>query len=209
VTAISGLDVEALSLWRGERMLFRDLQFSVRAGEMLLLEGANGSGKTSLLRAIAGFLEPRAGTIRIRMNSGEPLASGEERGSLIGWLGHQDGAKSQLTPIEALDFFAHYYGGGGAVKEALARVGLARLKDLPIQYLSAGQKRRLALARLSLTARPLWLLDEPLASLDAAGKALVADLVAQHCKSGGVAVVATHEPLGLESTARLTLETPA
>jgi len=212
VTAFSGLDVEALSLWRGERMLFRDLAFSVGAGQTLLLEGANGSGKTSLLRAIAGFLEPRAGTIRIRMNEGEPLASGEERANFIGWLGHQDGAKSQLTPIEALDFFARYYGGAHTTNDALARVGLARLKDLPIQYLSAGQKRRLALARLTLTARPLWLLDEPLASLDTAGKALVADLVGQHCRTGGVAIVATHEPLDLDGaspTSRLTLGNPA
>lgn len=212
VTALSGLDIEALSLWRGERMLFRDLAFSVVAGQTLLLEGANGTGKTSLLRAIAGFLEPRAGTIRIRMNDGEPVSSGEERADFIGWLGHQDGAKSQLTPIEALDFFSRYYGGAHAIGEALARVGLARLKDLPIQYLSAGQKRRLALARLSLTARPLWLLDEPLASLDTAGKALVAELVAEHCASGGIAIVATHEPLGLDAAspvARLTLGIPA
>lgn len=208
MTAISGLDVEALSLWRGERMLFRDLAFSVGAGEMLLLEGANGSGKTSLLRAIAGFLEPRAGTIRIRMNSGEPLAGGEERANIVGWLGHQDGAKSQLTPLEALDFFAQYYGQSRRVEDALARVGLARLKDLPTQYLSAGQKRRLALARLSLTGRALWLLDEPLASLDRAGKALVAELVGEHCASGGLAVVATHEPLGLEGP-RLTLGSPS
>jgi heme exporter protein A len=198
VTALSGLDIEALSLWRGERMLFRDLAFSVGAGETLTLEGPNGSGKTSLLRAIAGFLEPRAGTIRIRTNNGEALASGEERAGLIGWLGHQDGAKSQQTPFEALAFFARYYGNAARVEDALQRVGLARVRDLPVQYLSAGQKKRLALARLSLTARPLWLLDEPLAALDTAGKSFVAELVRQHCREGGVAVIATHEPLGLD-----------
>jgi heme exporter protein A len=197
VTALSGLDIEALSLWRGERMLFRDLAFSVRTGEALQLEGANGSGKTSLLRAIAGFLEPRAGTIRVRTADGA-FASGEERAEFIGWLGHQDGAKSQLTPLEALGFYARYYGSAARVDEALQRVGLLRLGDLPAQYLSAGQKRRLALARLSLSARPLWLLDEPLASLDTSGKALVAELVAQHCKDGGLAVIATHEPLGFD-----------
>jgi heme exporter protein A len=198
VTALSGLDVEALSLWRGERMLFRDLAFSVGAGETLALEGPNGSGKTSLLRAIAGFLDPRAGTIRIRTNKGETLASGEERAGFVGWLGHQDGAKSQQTPLEALGFFARYYGNGGRVEEALARVGLARLRDLPVQYLSAGQKKRLALARLSLSTRPLWLLDEPLAALDAAGKIFVTELVRQHCRDGAIAIVATHEPLGLD-----------
>lgn len=204
MTALSGLDIEALSLWRGERMLFRDLAFSVLAGEALQLEGANGSGKTSLLRAIAGFLEPRTGTIRVRTSAGDQFASGEERADFIGWLGHQDGAKSQLTPLEALDFYARYYGGTARVDEALQRVGLSRLGDLPAQYLSAGQKRRLALARLSLSARPLWLLDEPLASLDTSGKALVAELVSQHCKDGGLAVIATHEPLGFEGP-RLTL----
>jgi heme exporter protein A len=207
VTALSGLDIEALSLWRGERMLFRDLAFSVAAGEALQLEGPNGSGKTSLLRAIAGFLEPRAGTIRVRAAGGEDFASGEERAEFTGWLGHQDGAKSQLTPLEALGFYARYYGSAARVEETLQRVGLARLSDLPAQYLSAGQKRRLALARLSLSARPLWLLDEPLASLDASGKALVAELIAQHCKDGGLAVVATHEPLGFEGP-RLTLGQP-
>jgi heme exporter protein A len=204
VTALSGLDIEALSLWRGERMLFRDLAFTVGAGEALQLEGPNGSGKTSLLRAIAGFLEPRAGTIRIRTNSGEALASGEERAGFIGWLGHQDGAKSQLTPKEALGFHARYYGDPGDIDEALARVGLSRVGDLPVQYLSAGQKRRLALARLSLSARPAWLLDEPLASLDAAGKTFVTELVRQHCKDGGLAIVATHESIGIEGP-RLTL----
>jgi len=204
VTALSGLDIEALSLWRGERMLFCDLALSVGAGEALKLEGPNGSGKTSLLRAIAGFLEPRAGTIRVRTNNGEQFAGGEERAEFVGWLGHQDGAKSQLTPLEALSFYARYYGSTACVEEVLQLVGLSRLGDLPAQYLSAGQKRRLALARLSLSARPLWLLDEPLASLDASGKALVAELVAQHCKDGGLAVIATHEPLGFEGP-RLTL----
>lgn len=206
MTALSGLDVEALSLWRGERMLFRDLAFSVRAGDALQLEGPNGSGKTSLLRAIAGFLEPRSGAIRVRTSGGEQFASGEERAEFIGWLGHQDGAKSQLTPLEALSFHARYYGSSARIDEALQRVSLARIAELPVQYLSAGQKRRLALARLSLSARPLWLLDEPLASLDTSGKALVAELVAQHCKEGGLAVVATHEPLGFEGP-RLTLGT--
>ena len=207
MTALSGLDIEALSLWRGERMLFRDLAFSVSAGEALQLEGANGSGKTSLLRAIAGFLEPRAGTIRVRTSGNEQFASGEERAAFIGWLGHQDGAKSQLTPLESLGFYARYYGSTARVEEALQCVGLSRLGDLPAQYLSAGQKRRLALARLSLSARPLWLLDEPLASLDTSGKTLVAELVSQHCKDGGVAVIATHEPLGLTGP-RLTLGNP-
>jgi heme exporter protein A len=204
VAALSGLDVDGLSLRRGERVLFRELAFSLHAGEALSLEGPNGAGKTSLLRAIAGFLEPAAGSIRVRTNDGAEIQSGEERGRHIGWLGHQDGAKPQLTPREALRFFARYYGSADGVDDALAQTGLTRVRDLPVQYLSAGQKKRLALARLSLSARALWLLDEPLASLDKTGKALVAELVRNHCKGGGLAIAATHESLGLDC-ARLAL----
>jgi heme exporter protein A len=198
------LEIEDLSLVRGDRLLFRGLGFALRAGEAVALEGPNGAGKTSLLRAIAGFLQPREGTIRLKTNDGACLGEAEERARFVGWLGHQDGAKSQLTPGEALAFFARYYGGTANINEALARVGLSRLRSLPIQYLSAGQKRRLALARLMLTARPLWLLDEPLAALDKAGKALAAQLIIEHCRSGGLALVATHESLGLDG-ARVTL----
>ena len=160
------------------------------------------------MRAVAGFLEPRAGTIRLRTDDGAALEGGEERAGFIGWLGHQDGAKSQMTPLEALAFFARFYGGKARIEDALSRVGLMRLRSLPIQYLSAGQKRRLALARLMLSERALWLLDEPLAALDKAGKALAAELIAQHCKSGGLALVATHESLGIDC-GRLTLGNPS
>jgi heme exporter protein A len=197
VVALSGLDVEGLSLRRGDRTLFRDVAFVLEQGGTLALEGPNGAGKTSLLRAVAGFLEPQAGHIRLRTKDGADVDAAEERLEFIGWLGHHDGAKSQMTPREVLAFFARYYGAPGNITDALGRVGLARASDLPVQYLSAGQKRRLALARLWLAARPLWLLDEPLAALDAAGKALAAELIAAHCKAGGLAVAATHEPLGL------------
>ncbi|HWU27179.1 MAG TPA: heme ABC exporter ATP-binding protein CcmA, partial [Rhizomicrobium sp.] len=122
----------------------------------------------------------------------------------IGWLGHQDGVKAQMTPLETLRFFAQFPArDAGDAKErriadALARADLARVRDLPVQYLSAGQKRRLALARLDVMERPLWLLDEPLAALDSAGKALAADYIREHCRAGGLVVAATHEPLGLE-----------
>jgi heme exporter protein A len=204
VTALASLDIEGLSLWRGERMLFRDLAFQVNAGETLALEGPNGAGKTSLLRAIAGFLEPRTGTIALRMKDGGVREAPEH----IGWLGHHDGAKSQMTAHEALSFYAHYYGGGSDIDGALASVGIRRVRDLPVQYLSAGQKRRLALARLLLTRRALWLLDEPLAALDVAGKALVAELIAAHCRDGGLVIAATHEPLGLDCR-RLVLKAAA
>ncbi len=192
--ALSSLDVEHLTGIRGGRVLFRGLDFRVAAGRALCIEGANGAGKTSLLRMLAGFLAPAAGTIRLRTKDAE-VEDGEERGRFAGWLGHRDAVKPQMTVRETLHFFTRLYGSAGDVEAALETVGLARLAELPGQYLSAGQKKRVALARLALCARPLWLLDEPLASLDAAGKAVAAGLVAAHCATGGIAVVATHEPL--------------
>jgi heme exporter protein A len=194
--------VSNLTCIRGERVLFRDLNFTAAAGQVLAIEGPNGIGKTSLLRMIAGFLRPALGTIVIKANS--EISDPEERGKQIGWLGHQDGAKPQLTPTEVLTFFARLYGNRREVASALAAAGLERCADLPCQYLSAGQKKRLALARLALIARPLWLLDEPLAALDTNGKKFAAGLIASHCASGGIALAATHEPLGIDC-ARITL----
>jgi heme exporter protein A len=185
------LSAESLACIRGGRLVFRDLNFRAEAGQLLSVEGANGAGKTSLLRMLAGFLAPAAGTIGFGA-----VSDGEERGKHVGWLGHQDGAKPQLTPREALSFTAALY--GTKVTNELDAVGLSRTRDLPCQYLSAGQKKRLALARLKLSARPLWLLDEPLAALDAAGKALLQSMIAEHCAGGGLVIAATHEPLGLD-----------
>jgi heme exporter protein A len=201
-SSISSLVVSNLTCIRGERVLFRDLSFSAAAGQVLAVEGPNGVGKTSLLRMIAGFLSPAAGTIQHK--APDEISDPEERGKLVGWLGHQEGAKPQLTPAEVLTFFAHLYGSEADVTAALTAAGLARCADLPCQYLSAGQKKRLALARLTLARRPLWLLDEPLAALDASGKTFAAGLIAAHCASGGMALAATHEPLGIDCT-RLTL----
>jgi heme exporter protein A len=194
---ISSLTAEKLACARGERKLFDGLNFRVRAGHALAVEGANGAGKTSLLRLIAGFLAPAAGRLVVRTAEGEN-DDAEERGKLVGWLGHQDGLKPQLTVVEQLDFFAALYRGKGDTG-VLEQVGLARQADLPCRYLSAGQRRRLALARLLVCRRPLWLLDEPFAALDAAGQALVAHLMAQHCGAGGIIIAATHEPLGLSN----------
>ena len=198
VRALTGLDVDDLSLSRGGRILFRNLSFGLGPGELLSLEGPNGAGKTSLLRAIAGFLEPHAGAIRLRTNDDGAATSGEERAGFVAWLGHQDGVKPQSTPAEVLGFFGNFYQTRPDVDGALGQAGLAPMRDLPVQYLSAGQKRRLALVRLTLTARPLWLLDEPLAALDAAGKSLAARFILAHCGAGGLVVAATHEPLGLD-----------
>jgi heme exporter protein A len=195
---LDSLIVDKLTGIRGTRVLFRELSFRVGAGQVLSLEGANGAGKTSLLRMIAGFLSPAAGTIALA-SADAVVDEAEERARRIGWLGHHDAAKPQLSPREVLTFFARLYGSDGDIGAALEAIGLTRVADLPCQYLSAGQKKRLALARLKLSGRPLWLLDEPLASLDAEGKKRAGEIIAAHALYGGIAIAATHEPLGIES----------
>jgi heme exporter protein A len=192
---ISSLTAEKLACARGERRLFEQLSFRVTAGQALAVEGANGAGKTSLLRVIAGFLVPTDGRLVVKTGDHE-ITDGEERGKLVGWLGHHDGLKPQLTVREQLNFYAALY-GAAADDATLDQVGLTRQADLPCRYLSAGQRRRLALARLVVSNRPLWLLDEPFAALDTAGQSLVAQLMARHCGSGGIIIAATHDPLGL------------
>jgi heme exporter protein A len=215
---IASLTAEKLALQRGSRRLFEGLSFRVTAGQALALEGANGSGKTSLLRLVAGFLPQTAGRVFVTENGNE-IAEPEERGQYIGWLGHQDALKASFTVAEQLAFFGKLYNrplrhaaratspvstgeermsaGEESVEALLEQVGLTRQAELPCRYLSAGQRRRLALARLLLSQRPLWLLDEPFAALDTAGKALIARLIALHCGQGGIVIAATHDPLGL------------
>jgi heme exporter protein A len=192
---ITALTAEKLACMRGERRLFDGLSFTVRAGQALAVEGANGAGKTSLLRLLAGFLAPAAGRVVVKDESGE-ITDAELRGKRIGWLGHHDGLKPQLTAREQLEFYAALY-AQRADAGVLEQVGLARQAELPCRYLSAGQKRRMALARLVVSNRPLWLLDEPFAALDTAGQALVARLMTMHCGAGGIVIAATHDPLGL------------
>jgi len=192
---ISSLTVEKLACVRGDKKLFDGLDFRVTAGQALAVEGANGAGKTSLLRMLAGFLAPAAGRIVVKTAQGES-DDDEERGKIVGWLGHLDGLKPQLTVVEQLSFFTHLY-GKAVDGTLLEQVGLARQADLPCRYLSAGQRRRLALARLLASQRPLWLLDEPFAALDRSGQTLVAQLMTLHCGQGGIIIAATHDPLGL------------
>src|SRR6202789_4720809 len=154
---IRSLTAEKLACTRGDRRVFADLDFMVIAGEVLVVEGVNGAGKTSLLRLIAGFLPPASGSVSIGTDQ-RSIDDGEERGRLAGWLGHQDGIKPQLNVGEQLEFFAHLYGAGLAIPAVLERVGLARQRELPCRYLSAGQKKRLGLARLMVSGRGLWLL---------------------------------------------------
>jgi len=191
---IAALTVENLACQRGARRLFEHLNFTLQAGQVLAVEGANGAGKTSLLRLIAGFLAPAAGLVRM-----DEVSDPEQRGRLVGWLGHHDALKGAFTAAEQLGFYARLHGSKADIGGALERVGLARQGELACRYLSAGQKRRLALARLLVSSRPLWLLDEPFAALDAAGKALAARLMREHCDAGGMVLAATHEPLGLSN----------
>jgi len=179
--------------------VLRDLVFSIGRGEALSLEGANGAGKTTALRILAGLLSFASGGVTFHTSDG-PVRDAEERGRFAGWLGHLDGIKNQLTVLENARFFAALYAGGGDASATLARVGLSRAENLPAQYLSAGQRRRLALARLLLSRRPLWLMDEPLSALDASGKALIAELIREHCAANGIVIAATHDPLGVDTT---------
>ena len=195
---ITSVTAENLACARGERVLFEGLSFRLKAGDALSVEGANGAGKTSLLRLIAGFLTPADGRVVLNADSGE-ITDGEERGKFVGWLGHQDGLKPQLSVREQLGFFVTLYGSDGNEEAALEKVGLSRSHDFPCRYLSAGQRRRLALARLMLSGRPLWLLDEPFAALDSEGQALIGRVMTEHCAGGGIVIAATHDSLGLGS----------
>lgn len=200
VTGLNNISADNLTCIRGQRVVFRGLGFALGAGSALSVEGANGAGKTSLLRMLAGYLAPLSGTICLR-SGGSDIFDAEERRGFIGWLGHADAAKPQMSPREMLSFYAKFYrctARDDVVDVALDTVGLGRAADLPSLYLSAGQKKRLALARLKICARPLWLLDEPLAALDANGKTMLRGLIAAHCAGGGMAIFATHEPLGLD-----------
>ena len=186
------LVAENLVLSRGGRVIVDGLSFRLSGGSALLLTGANGSGKTTLLRALAGFLRPASGFVRLK-NADEEREPGEH----MHFVGHLDGIKSHLTVQENLGFWAAYLDGGGDVAAALDAFALTGLADIPAGYLSAGQKRRLALARLAAAKRPVWLLDEPTVSLDAASVALLVTAIDAHVAGGGLAVIATHIPMAL------------
>jgi heme exporter protein A len=201
VDAVAEVQADNLVLVRGGRRVQDNITCRVAAGEVLAVTGRNGAGKTSLLRALAGFLEPRGGEIRFRLRSGQIISGADERGPLTGWIGHHDGVKPQLTPAEHLEFHRKFDRHAGDVDGALKQIGLGALRDMPAQYLSAGQRRRLAFARLMLSMRPLWLLDEPFSALDAEAKSFVRGLMERHCARGGIVVAATHEPLGISGAA--------
>ncbi len=192
---ISQLTVEDLAVVRGGRRLFEGLSFRLAAGEAVALTGPNGSGKTSLLRAVAGLIRPAAGTVGFSGESGE-IEPDEARGRGLHLLGHQDALKTTRTAWEELRFQAEWTGGSEAsARGALKELQLMALKDLEVRVLSAGQRRRLALARLVASPRPLWLLDEPLAPLDAEQRSRFGERMAAHIEGGGLILAAVHDPL--------------
>jgi heme exporter protein A len=195
-----GRDVEMLRLSasglgciRGFRSIFSDLNFELSAGETLALVGPNGAGKSSLLRLLAGLLHPAQGAVTLQGGAAERTVPEQAH-----YLGHLDAMKAPLTVRENIEFWIHYLGGNGEAGSALAAVGLASLEHLPAAYLSAGQRRRLSLARLVAVQRPIWLLDEPTSALDAAAQDMLAEMMRAHLFGGGMIVAATHGPLGVE-----------
>ncbi len=195
------LQASGLAAFRGERLVFRDLDFAVDAGGALLLTGPNGSGKSTLLRLLAGLLRPAAGALT--WDGDDALADLAIHARRIAYVGHQDAVKPSLTADENLRFAARLT--GGCVGEALAAVGLEGLADLPCRLLSAGQRRRLALGRLALSDAPLWLLDEPTLGLDRTAVERFGVMLAAHRARGGMMIAATHLPLPVNEAAELAL----
>jgi heme exporter protein A len=187
-----------LTLVRGERCLFSKVSFSLEAGQLLLLEGRNGSGKTSLLKALVGLLELESGEIRW---GGEPVRSvRQDFYAALVWLGHRTGLKADLTLVENLRFESALRPTIDAdIDAVLERLAIHRLKKLPLRSLSAGQQRRVALARLLLARAPLWLVDEPFTNLDRDGRALVRDIVSEHLTKGGMCIMAAHQDVDIEA----------
>jgi heme exporter protein A len=195
----TSLAAHGIACQRGGRLLFADLSFKLEPGQGLLVTGPNGAGKTSLLRLIAGLLPLAAGSFE----SGDTSLPLPEH---CHYVGHANGIKSALTLQENVAFWVDFLGGGNAdLDDALEMFGLAELKDLPAGLLSAGQKRKLALLRLFAAPRPIWLLDEPSVSLDAASVKVLDKAIAQHLAQGGIAVVGSHTSLKVKFAQELAL----
>jgi heme exporter protein A len=192
-----------LACIRGGRQVFTGLSFAVGAGEALVVLGPNGAGKSSLLRLVAGLVARSGGTLALE--GGDPeLSIGEQ----VHYLGHQDALKPSLTVDENLAFWSRYLGSVEATQAALAAVGLDGIAQLPAGYLSAGQRRRLSVARLVAIKRPIWLLDEPTSALDTAAQAQLAVFMGQHLADGGLILAAAHGPIGLAAQKELRLGGP-
>ncbi len=200
-------EVINLACVRGERRLFRGLNFSVRPGELVEIRGANGSGKTSLLRILCGLAQPAEGEVRWEGKNIRSL--GEEYFGSIAYVAHQNGVKDELTPIENLRIAGGVAGHSQNQRQAqeiLSRIGLRKEIHLPARFLSAGQRRRVALARLLATTARLWILDEVLTSLDNWAIELSCQFIGEHLSNGGMAIIATHHDLNVSAAATQRLE---
>ncbi|MBB3946449.1 heme exporter protein A [Rhizobium skierniewicense] len=199
------LTAENLSARRGDDLIFMNVSFKLTSGEALVLTGPNGSGKSTLLRVVAGLLRPDAGSVTI---AGEGIEKGASVGEASHYLGHKNAMKQELTVFENLAFWKDFLGDchgevSLGVEHAAEVVGLAGITHLPFGYLSAGQQRRFAMAKLLVAWRPIWILDEPTAALDASADLMFTGLVKAHLAKGGMAVAATHQPLGLDHAQEL------
>ncbi len=194
-TFAATFEARGLTCIRGERVVFENLAFSVAPGGALLLRGANGTGKSSLLRICAGFLQPAGG--ELRWNAAPVAGDLDAHRARLAYVGHLDAVKPAFTVAENVAFWLKLSGAGTRAETALSALGLGHLASLPAAYLSAGQRRRLNLARLAGSAAPLWLLDEPTSSLDDASSHALLTLIEAHRAGGGMAVIATHQDLAL------------
>ncbi len=194
------LTAHNLACARGGRIVFEDLSFEVAGGEALMVMGPNGAGKSSLLRQIAGLVELAGG--RLALEGGDPDLTLAEQ---VHYVGHLDALKPAMSVRETAHFWSDFLGGGTSVEAALDRLDLGSLAALPVAYLSAGQRRRLALARLLFAPRPLWLLDEPTVALDRASVGRLIQLMEAHRAQGGIVVAATHQDLELAHARTLDL----
>ncbi len=199
------LVVEGLGQRYGDLVLFQDVRFVVGAGRALVVTGDNGSGKSTLLRTLAGLMAPADGSVRLEGLTSDAVIA--ENCHLVSFA---NALKPELTAAETLVHWRGILGGGDrglSVQEALSRLGMSDLASTPAGILSTGLKRRLALARILVAPRPLWLLDEPTAALDLASSRLVATMIREHLKAGGLAVIATHLDLGIDGVETLNLDT--
>jgi len=202
------LIAEDLAARRGEDLIFVNVSFQLAPGEALVLTGRNGSGKSTLLRVVAGLLRPERGRVEAVFRDGRERRPARE---VSQYLGHRNAMKQELTVSENLAFWQAYLGDfedgrGRSIGEAADMVGLGEITHLPFGYLSAGQQRRFAMAKLLVAHRPVWILDEPTAALDASADQMFAGLVHEHLAKGGIALAATHQPLGLKEAKTLVMK---